>query len=494
MERCCSKCNARLFGSMSDEACSICSEQAADLPATATCGGRPSPSATTSSPVQGAKGRSWGRAVAVFAAVFGPILLLWGLAHLGEDVSTEIVYLDNGTERDVVMRVTGDDSSSKSTFAVHLPAHTFSKVRLRCGEYSVVVSDGSASIESRRVSVERSRIHVYSVQCAQEYELRTEYYATRWSPLAPVPPDPTPVNQATWLALAVDYGLDEPMPDTIETFSDRQSITKRRIAHKGRRSRFVGLGELRPAESMLGASPPEPVVNDAPVGRQAEHLANITRAGGQPKARGRPLAGRDSDAPQDRETSNRKTVTPSLHAVATPARGAARAGTGFFVSTAGSVYAVTAGHVNEDLGGPPTTFVGTGGRVAVGPVVFIRNDVQVLRVKGEAPAALQPGSLLVGPRGPLLILSPAGHVTGQGGRSGYGGSSSAGDLLEFRADIPFQAIGCSGAPVVDRGTGHAIGVVLTADNPARASYIGFAPLTLPQRGENRRRRDRPNGP
>jgi hypothetical protein len=116
--------------------------------------------------------------------------------------------------------------------------------------------------------------------------------------------------------------------------------------------------------------------------------------------------------------------------------------------------------------------------VAILARVHKQEDVQVLTYRSVELDALTPlsydGDPSIEKGDPVVLYNMdrkiVGHVTQVPG--------TAQGLAFFRTEKPFEARGCSGAPVISGTTGSLIGVALTADDADRARTVGFEVLRL----------------
>ena len=111
--------------------------------------------------------------------------------------------------------------------------------------------------------------------------------------------------------------------------------------------------------------------------------------------------------------------------------------------------------------------------------VHVQKDVQVLTYQSPELDKLPPLSYAPAPAvqigEPVVLIyneeQIVGHVIAR--------SDDRQKLRFFRAAEPFEATGCSGAPVLSGVTGKVIGVALTADRAENARTVGFELLDLP---------------
>ena len=112
--------------------------------------------------------------------------------------------------------------------------------------------------------------------------------------------------------------------------------------------------------------------------------------------------------------------------------------------------------------------------------VYVQKDVQVLiylspELDKLAPLPCEPAPTVQNGDPVVLLYSDeqiVGHVIAR--------TDEKQKLRFFRATKPFDADGCSGAPVVSGLTGKVIGVALTADRAENARTVGFELLDLPR--------------
>src|SRR5690606_22999869 len=99
---------------------------------------------------------------------------------------------------------------------------------------------------------------------------------------------------------------------------------------------------------------------------------------------------------------------------------------------------------------------------------------QILKLRAPLPATFTPlkypGAMPVSVGDRVVLISDSGPVTGTVTREA--------SLLdgELKLDQPVTASAMSGAPIVLEATGTPVAILVTADNQAAATVIGFRPL------------------
>lgn len=163
-------------------------------------------------------------------------------------------------------------------------------------------------------------------------------------------------------------------------------------------------------------------------------------------------------------------------------------GSGFLVSHRGFLWGVCSLHQFD--GETPSELVQLeGDDVQLDPSTVIKQrDVQAMGI-AKAPANIPylayQSSFTLQNGDEVLIIDAEGDkvtaiITETGLRNGTYDSASGARKLEARTNTPIVAGGASGGPIVLKRTGAVIGVLQTADDPKRATLIGFETLCLPQ--------------
>lgn len=167
--------------------------------------------------------------------------------------------------------------------------------------------------------------------------------------------------------------------------------------------------------------------------------------------------------------------------VGTPGTPERSYGSAFFIDVDGATWAVTAFHLEETFGGPPTRIFAGGVWIGLGAPLPAANDVRFLPVTDGRATMLPLSDDTVRDGDPLLILSPRGDVQGQYQGPSYTAGTRSADSLLFVPSAAFAADGYSGSPVLIPSTGEVVGMVVAADVPGVATRLGFVPVIPPRR-------------
>lgn len=117
--------------------------------------------------------------------------------------------------------------------------------------------------------------------------------------------------------------------------------------------------------------------------------------------------------------------------------------------------------------------------IKVTGVAHRQDDVQVLTFDSAKLSALPP--LVYDPGAKVDAGLPVYMYTDAGVVKGHVTFVAKGTgRIRIRATEPFEAMGCSGTPIVSGETGTVIGVLTDADDPERARRVGAERLVMPE--------------
>lgn len=162
-----------------------------------------------------------------------------------------------------------------------------------------------------------------------------------------------------------------------------------------------------------------------------------------------------------------------------PLIGEELSGSGFHFESGGQRFIGCSLHQFEGKQPKEMMMLETDGEVKITERVHKGEDIQILRYESPQLDKLKPlkyrPDVTLSEGHPVLLYAGGepvvGHVTRV--KSGLDG------LAHFATETPFAAMGCSGSPVVSGITGTVVGIALTANDPEKATDVGFEILRLP---------------